>query len=46
MAITLSPDAQQYSQERAIDLEGVCFEREFAYWSAPAAPRCGRRDEA
>jgi uncharacterized protein (DUF2164 family) len=26
-------DAQRYFQERASDLEGVCFEREFAYWS-------------
>jgi uncharacterized protein (DUF2164 family) len=32
-------DAQQYFQERAIDLDGVCFEREFGYWKTPAAPR-------
>ena len=25
-------DAQRYFQERANDLEGVCFEREFGYW--------------
>jgi uncharacterized protein (DUF2164 family) len=25
-------DAQRYFQERASDLEGVCFEREFEYW--------------
>jgi len=25
-------DAQRYFQERASDLEGVCFEREFGYW--------------
>jgi uncharacterized protein (DUF2164 family) len=25
-------DAQRYFQERATDLEGVCFEREFGYW--------------
>jgi len=25
-------DAQHYFQERASDLEGVCFEREFGYW--------------
>ena len=32
-------DAQQYFQARAIDLEGVCFEREFAYWKTPAEVR-------
>jgi uncharacterized protein (DUF2164 family) len=32
-------DAQRYFQARAIDLEGVCFEREFGYWKAPAATR-------
>jgi uncharacterized protein (DUF2164 family) len=32
-------DAQQYFQERAIDLEGVFFEREFGYWKTPAATR-------
>jgi uncharacterized protein (DUF2164 family) len=32
-------DAQQYFQSRALDLEGVCFEREFGYWKAPAATR-------
>ena len=37
-------DAQQYFQARAIDLEGVCFEREFGYWTAPALPRRGRHD--
>jgi uncharacterized protein (DUF2164 family) len=25
-------DAQRYFQERATDLEGVCFEQEFGYW--------------
>ena len=25
-------DAQQYFQARALDLEGVCFEKEFGYW--------------
>ena len=34
-------DAQKYFQARAIDLEGVCFEREFGYWTVPA-PRGGR----
>jgi uncharacterized protein (DUF2164 family) len=28
-------DAQEYFQARAIDLEGVCFEKEFGYWPAP-----------
>lgn len=32
-------DAQQYFQERAIDLEGVCFVREFGYWKTPAETR-------
>ena len=26
-------DAQHYLQDRLNDLEGVCFEREFTYWS-------------
>jgi len=39
-------DAQQYFQERAIDLEGVCFEKELGYWPAPAPPRKGRREGA
>jgi uncharacterized protein (DUF2164 family) len=38
-------DAQQYFQARAIDLEGICFEREFGYWAGPGAPRHGRRDD-
>lgn len=25
-------DAQKYFQERALDLEGVCYEKEFGYW--------------
>jgi len=32
-------DAQAYFQERAIDLEGVCYEKEFTYW----APKPGGR---
>jgi uncharacterized protein (DUF2164 family) len=27
-------DAQTYFQARTADLEGVCYEREFAYWPA------------
>jgi len=30
-------DAQKYFQERVIDLEGVCYEKEFGYWTR--APR-------
>jgi uncharacterized protein (DUF2164 family) len=29
-------DAQAYFQERAIDLEGVCYEPEFSFWSTTA----------
>jgi uncharacterized protein (DUF2164 family) len=29
-------DAQIYIQDRAIDLEGVCFEKEFGYWTPPS----------
>lgn len=25
-------DAQKYFQERVVDLEGVCYEKEFGYW--------------
>ena len=32
-------DAQRYFQERASDLEGVCFEREFGYWEGAQRPR-------
>jgi uncharacterized protein (DUF2164 family) len=32
-------DAQGYLQERVMDLEGVCFEKEFAFWTAPATER-------
>lgn len=33
-------DAQGYMQERALDLEGVCHQDEFGYWSnAPRRPR-------
>ncbi len=26
-------DAQRYFQEKAADLEGACYEKEFGYWS-------------
>lgn len=29
-------DAQKYFHERTLDLEGVCHEKEFGYWSAAA----------
>ena len=32
-------DAQAYFQARTIDLEGVCYEREFTYWEPPARTR-------
>ena len=32
-------DAQQYFQARALDLEGVCFEKEFGYWKTPPTAR-------
>jgi uncharacterized protein (DUF2164 family) len=32
-------DAQHYFQERASDLEGVCFEREFGYWADKRSAR-------
>lgn len=36
-------DAQQYFQARALDLEGVCFEKEFGYWKTPATTPEGPR---
>lgn len=36
-------DAQSYFQGRVADLEGVCYEREFAYWTpAPGGDRAGK----
>lgn len=29
-------DAQKYFSERTLDLEGVCHEKEFGYWSGAA----------
>jgi uncharacterized protein (DUF2164 family) len=26
-------DAQSYFQGRVVDLEGVCYEKEFTYWA-------------
>lgn len=28
-------DAQKYFQERSLDLEGVCYEKEFGFWQGP-----------
>jgi uncharacterized protein (DUF2164 family) len=32
-------DAQKYFQERVVDLEGVCYEKEFGYWPLSTSPR-------
>ena len=32
-------DAQKYFQERVVDLEGVCYEKEFGYWPASTNSR-------
>ena len=32
-------DAQTYFQARVADLEGVCFEEEFGYWTDAKRPR-------
>ena len=34
-------DAVRYVQERAMDLEGVHYEKEFGYWTAPQRPPRG-----
>ena len=34
-------DAQAYFQERAVDLEGVCYEKEFTFWG----PKSGGRSQ-
>ncbi len=39
-------DAQSYFQERAIDIEGVCYEKEFSYWAPdPDRGRRPRKDQ-
>jgi uncharacterized protein (DUF2164 family) len=35
-------DAQTYFQGRVVDLEGVCYEKEFTYWAAKPVAR-GRK---
>lgn len=39
-------DAQAYFQSRVVDLEGVCYEREFAYWLPQPGPGADRRPGA
>jgi uncharacterized protein (DUF2164 family) len=34
-------DAQSYLQERVVDLESVCYQKEFSYWAPPPADRGG-----
>jgi len=36
-------DAQAYFQGRVADLEGVCYEPEFAYWIPGPANRTGKK---
>jgi uncharacterized protein (DUF2164 family) len=38
-------DAQTYFQERAMDLENVCFAHEFGYWNKNAGKGVPRRPE-
>lgn len=35
-------DAQAYFQERAMDLENICFAKEFGYWNKNAAKAVSR----
>ena len=34
-------DAQTYFQGRVVDLEGVCYEKEFNYWAPDSSKRPG-----
>jgi uncharacterized protein (DUF2164 family) len=36
-------DAQRYFQARVADLDGVCYEPEFAYWNRSGKKPAGRR---
>lgn len=38
-------DAQRYFQDRAADLENVCFATEFGYWNKPAGKGVARRSD-
>ena len=35
-------DAQAYFQGRVIDLEGVCYEKEFTYWTTKPTDRTAK----
>ena len=35
-------DARAYIQDRVADLEGICYEKELAYWPAVDADRRGK----
>ena len=35
-------DAQKYFEGRVVDLEGVCYEKEFGYWEPKPADRRGK----
>jgi uncharacterized protein (DUF2164 family) len=35
-------DAQAYFQGRVTDLDGVCYEREFTYWTSTPAGRAAK----
>jgi uncharacterized protein (DUF2164 family) len=35
-------DAQKYFEGRVIDLEGVCYQKEFGYWEPAPPDRRGR----
>jgi len=39
-------DAQSYFQERAMDLENVCFAQEFGYWNKSAGRSIVRRPDS
>ena len=38
-------DAQAYFQERAMDLENICFAQEFGYWNKSAGKTVSRRPD-
>jgi uncharacterized protein (DUF2164 family) len=38
-------DAQGYFQERAMDLENVCFAQEFGYWNKGAGKTTARKPD-
>lgn len=36
-------DARTYFEQRAADLEGVCYQQELSYWQPASKPPAGRR---